>query len=528
MVNDLLRELHQRALEKGDLSTVRLVETHISWVLMGPEVYKIKKPVTLPFLDFGSFEARERACRSEVRINRRLAPRVYLGVVPIRRGADGRFTFRADGPVVEWAVQMTRLDDERRADHLLARDLLDRPRIDALAEHLATFHMASPSEPRIARCGFPEAIERHVSDNFAALRAAVSELLPVDAFAEIERWQLAFLRGHRDLFEQRVSGGAIRDGHGDLRLEHIFFEDEGAFEVIDGIEFDDRYRYADVCADVAFLAMDLARLGRVDLAERFLAVYARAANDYDLYRLVDFYESYRACVRAKVAVAMAATPGVEDAVREHALSDARRYLLLAESARRRTILEPMLVAVAGGIASGKSSLAQRLGDVMSAPVVDADRTRKHLLGMAPTTHLASKAWEGAYDPALSERVYAEVMRRAESVLASGRPVIVDASFRTAKARAAVAALARTHRVPFRLLECVAPIDECQQRLQARDPATSVSDATPEILAAFAAGYEPINEMCSTEHVRIDTSGSLDTAVEHARREVATWPHGLVG
>src|SRR6185369_962358 len=142
----------------------------------------------------------------------------------------------------------------------------------------------------------------------------------------------AFLRGKHELFAKRIAQGAIRDGHGDLRLEHVFFSPDGDFDVIDGVEFDERYRWADVTADVAFLAMDLARLGRVDLAERFLAVYARTANDFELYRLVDFYESYRACVRAKIAALLFADPG---AMRERAAAEARRYLLLAVSAGHR-------------------------------------------------------------------------------------------------------------------------------------------------------------------------------------------------
>lgn len=528
MVEDLLAELRERAHAAGDAREVRLVETHISWVLVGPEVYKIKKPVTLPFLDFSSFEARERACRTEVRINRRLAPRTYLGIVPIRRRPDGRCSFASGGSVIDWAVRMVRLDETHRADVLLEKNELGRAKIDALAHGIAAFHADSASGPRVARFGAPEVVERNVIDNFSALREQVGRFVRDDAAFEIERWQLAFLRGHRDLFERRMIEGAVRDGHGDLRLEHVFFGRDDDFEVIDGIEFDDRYRFADVAADVAFLAMDLARLGRVDLAERFLAVYARAANDFDLYRIVDFYESYRACVRAKIAGIVSGDRAAPKPVRDAARAEARRYLLLAQSARRRTVLEPIVVAVAGGIAAGKSTLAERLGEELSAPVIDADRTRKHMLGMTPMMRAQGGAWQGAYDPAFSEKVYAEVLRRADAVLTSGRPVILDASFRTAKARAAAEALASSHGVPFRLLECVAPPSVCRERLVTRDRAgNDVSDATPAVYEAFLAGFEPIVELCPTEHVRIDTSTGVDHALDQARRVIETWPRGLV-
>ncbi|HVJ92784.1 MAG TPA: AAA family ATPase [Labilithrix sp.] len=528
MVDDLLGELRERARSVGDPREVRLVETHISWVLVGPEAYKIKKPVTLPFLDFSSFEKRQAACRTEVRINRRLAPRTYLGVVPVRRDPRGHFTFGPSGPVVDWAVQMVRLDEGRRADVLLAQGMLTRELVDTIATGIARFHSHAESGPHIAEYGKVDVIERNVMDNFDALGDKASRFVSQKEAWEVQRWQLAFLRGHQDLFEQRIAAGAIRDGHGDLRLEHVFFGLDGDFEVIDGIEFDERYRYADVCADVAFIAMDLARLGRVDLAERFLATYARASNDFDHYRLVDFYSSYRAYVRAKIASIIENDESANADVRARAAADARRYLLLAVSAGQRSLVRPTFVAVAGGIASGKSTLADRLGEELSAPVIDADRTRKHMLHLAPTAHVDAAAWAGPYDPRFSERVYEEVLRRADAVLASGRPVIVDASFRTAAARGAARALASAHNVPFRLLECVAPPEVCRARLEQRDRETSVSDGRAEVFDAFRAGFEPITELPPTELVRIDTSRDIEAAMEQARQQVETWPRRLVG
>lgn len=513
MVADLLAELRREARARGDRRPVRLVETHISWVLLGPEAYKIKKPVRFPFVDFTGFEDRERACRTEVQINRRLATRTYLGVVPIRK-LGTTHSFGSGGAIVEWAVKMNRLDERQEAGQLVERGELDPSHLAALADHLASFHAGSASTPRIARYGAPESIARNVLQNFEALRSApdLPALVSAEAIDEVERWQIACLRGRRERFERRMLDGRIRDGHGDLRLEHLFFR-EGGIEIIDAIEFDESYRCGDVCSDVAFLAMDLGRAGRVDLAEAFIAAYARTTNDFDLYGVLDFYESYRACVRAKIAAA--ANP-----------SEARRYLLLAQSARRRSVLDPMLVAVGGSIASGKSTLATALGDEMSAPVVDADRTRKSLLGLAPTDHASAGAFSGAYSRGHTERVYDEVLRRAAVVLESGRPVVLDASFRGAAARLAARALAEKHNVPFRFLECRAPLETCRERLRARAQATSVSDATLEILDTFAASFEPVTELPPTEHFVVDTSGSGDDALRRAEEIVAAWPRGL--
>jgi hypothetical protein len=195
-----------------------------------------------------------------------------------------------------------------------------------------------------------------------------------------------------------------------------------------------------VAADVAFLSMDLAAHGHVDLAERLLARYARASDDYDLYAVIDFYESYRAYVRGKVSSLTALQ--TTSALRERAIADARRHFALAlASAGRRSLLEPVVVAVGGVIASGKSTIADALGERLSAPVIDADRTRKHLIGLAPTARDTSGAFEGPYALAMTDRVYAEMMLRASTVLESGRPVVLDASFRTEELRRAARDLA---------------------------------------------------------------------------------------
>jgi len=440
---------------------------------------------------------------------------------------------------------MLRLDESLRADALLTQGTLTQSRIDVIASALATFHAGCAKEPWIARFGAPALVEQHVAENFTTLRQAganvdesVEPIMTEEALGQLERWQIAFVRGRQDLFNQRAARGFVREGHGDLRLEHIFFRarpsaggrppptsrEEQSIEIIDGIEFNDRYRFGDVASDIAFLAMDLGRLGRVDLAERLLAVYARESNDYDLYHLVDFYESYRACVRAKISAAA------------NAVAEARRYLLLAQSSRQRSVLSPVFIAIAGGIAAGKSALAERLAEELSAPIVDADRTRKFLVGAkSATEHRPEEPWQGIYDPRVTSHVYGEVLRRAGAVLASGRPVIVDASFRSVESRALARELAGQHNVPFRLIECVAPYEVRRDRLILRANARHavlgstpiVSDAGPEILESFDASYEPIVEICPTEHFKVNTAGATEIAVESAKSIIGTWPAGLV-
>lgn len=516
MLSDLCGELLRSEQQQTDRRPV-IVETHLSWVILASDVYKLKKPVKLPFVDFTTLAERERACRTEAQINLRLAPRTYRGVVPVRRTESGRFSFEGSGPIVEWAVKMRRLDDARRADVLLEKHALTLAHVDALARRIAEFHAQSSVDPLVSSFGAPEVVERNVVDNFDGLRSCADAVIGEDRLAELESWQKGVLNSERALFGKRMRSGAVRDGHGDLRLEHVFFGTApDDFEVIDAIEFSDRFRFADVCADVAFLAMDLARFGRIDLAERFAFSYARAANDFELYRLLDFYASYRACVRAKVACLRAAAATSS----EEAMAEARRYLLVAEAERTRRTEDPNVIVVAGGIATGKSTISERLGEQLSLPVIDADRTRKYMLGLGPTVHAASAgAWQGGYDPKFSVRVYRELIQRADAVLASGRSVVLDASFRTKEARALARELARKHGARFHLFECVAPLDVCRARLATRDRATNVSDATPAVLDDFAARYEPITELSPGEHVRIDTSASVEDALARVRASV---------
>jgi predicted kinase len=421
---------------------------------------------------------------------------------------------------------MVRLDDARRADAMLAAGELRPSHIDDVASVLADFHARSSVDPReAARWASHAALARNVNENFAQTPHPESHVHR-SVVAEAEERQSAFLRQHADLFAARIVAGRVRDGHGDLRLEHVYFEDDGV-RIIDCIEFDPRYRIADQCADVAFLAMDLDAHGRPDLAERFLARYARAADDYALYGLVDFYAGYRAWVRGKVSALLAEDAGASAAVRRRAAAEARRHFLLAAASSRPPLLAPTLVCVGGLIGSGKSTIAEVVADELSCPVVDADRTRKHLLGVAETHPLPHDAWQGAYDVAVTERVYAELMSRAGLVLASGRPVVVDASFRSRALRKRARELARAHGVRFRFVECRAPEEVCRARLERRARGPTPSDGRPAIFADFAARFEPVDEIPPQEHFVLDTTRPVERSVDELRAHIVTWPRGLV-
>jgi uncharacterized protein len=527
----LREDLRSGAAYKGSPSNgPELVETHISWVfLCADEVFKVKRPVDLGFLDFRTRERRRAACEAEVRLNRRLAPDVYLGVVPIRSNGRGRAQTFGTGPVIDWAVHMRRLPDERRADHLLAAGALTAERLDRVAITLARFHARCETSKAVARFGDPSTIEENVEENFTQTEQTIDLYIRPEQAEDIRGWQRAFLRKHGRVFAQRIAEGRVRDGHGDLRLEHIYFEGiEDRVTVLDCVEFNERFRYADVCSDIAFLSMDLAAHGRVDLAERFLAAYARAADDFDLYAVVDFYESYRAFVRGKISAMLDHDASVDDAVRSRSREAARRYFLLSLSAGRRSLLAPAIVAVGGVIGSGKSTIAECIGPEIGAPIIDADRTRKAMLGVEATHQLSDPVWSGAYDPGFTERVYAEVLRRAEVVLASGRPVVIDASFRSRAMRDAARELAVRNGVPFRFVECRAGREVCRARLVEREARRGVSDGRLSIFDEFCARFESVLELPSDEHIVLDTARPLVESCGLLREMLDTWPRSFGG
>lgn len=496
---------------KEDLQAAgfELVETHISWVFLGPaDVFKVKRPVELGFLDFRTVESRKAACEAEVHLNRRLAPDVYLGVVPVTLDSSGTNAIDGRGRVVDWAVHMRRLPAEARADTMLEEGSLEPDHIDALAARIAAFHENARCDAETSRHGDVATIRRNVMENFEQTRDSLPHYLTVEQIDAVQSWQIATL-DDEERFAERIRSGRVRDGHGDLRLEHVYFE-PSSISIIDCIEFNERFRYGDVCADIAFLSMDLAWHGRVDLAERLLARYARHTNDYGLYSVVDFYESYRAFVRGKIACFLAGDAEAATKSRERARRQARRYFMLSLTYERPPLVPPRLIAVGGIIASGKSHTAELIADLLAAPVIGSDRTRKHLLGRKPEESLESAAWSGAYSASTTEDVYRSLEEFADIVLASGRPVVVDASFRTARMREAFRALATRREVPFLFVECHAPRAALLSRLQAREESRGhESDARAGLLEQFARRFEPIEELSSEEHVRIDTSAPLE-------------------
>ncbi len=308
---------------------VQLVQTQMSLVfLTGEYVYKVKKPVDLGYLDYTTLEKRRFFCHQELRLNRRLAPDVYLGVVPIAQ-QNGRIILEASGDVVEYAVKMRQLPAERMMNVLLARDQVSEAMVRQVADKLAAFHQLAETNEDIGIFGSLNIVLTNAEENFFQIERQIGISISEEQYRSIRAYAAAFVERNADMFNSRVEQGRIRDCHGDLHSAHVCFAN--GISIYDCIEFNDRFRYCDVASEIAFLAMDLDYYGHGDLSDYFADAYSEAADDRDLLKLLNYYKCYRACVRGKVESFKLQDPLVPEEAKKEALAAARRYFSLAEA-----------------------------------------------------------------------------------------------------------------------------------------------------------------------------------------------------
>jgi len=473
---------------------VEVRETHISWVfLAGDRAYKLKKPVTLPFVDYGTPARRRAMCQEEVRLNRRLAPDVYLGVraVVATPGGGMALSSAGDPDAIDHVVEMRRFDEARTLAALVSRGGVSRRTLEAVGRRLAEFHAAAGV--------------RDAGHATAALHAALAEnadtllaLAPDRDFARqaaaLARFAEAFFAARRDELAARAGAGRVRDGHGDLRAEHVLLEH--GVEVVDCLEFNPALRVADVGCDLAFLTMDLEALGAPGAARAVLEGYRAAGGDPGDDALVAFFAGYRALVRAKVALVRAEQSGDPSRF----VADARILLALAERLAWRA-RRPGLVVVAGLSATGKTRLASVLATRSGLRHLNSDPVRKRLLGVAP----AARAGAAAYGQSFNRRTYEELGRLARRELARTGGVLVDATFRRAADRAAFLAGLGGLPAASVVIECRAPLSVRLERARRRlGDAAAVSDADADVVRLQADDGGLADDVPADRHVVLRT------------------------
>lgn len=490
-------------------SEVIHLETHISHLFFaGDLVYKVKKPVRFSFLDYSTLRRRKYFLYEELRLNRRLAPSVYLGVLPISREYHG-WQLGSEARPVEYALIMRRLPARRMLDFLLDHGQVTAEMMRSLAEIIAPFHARAATGEEINAAAHPQAIQKLWDDNLADIQPFVGGLLDAGTFEALRDFSGPFIAKHNELLMRRLHEGRVREVHGDLHCEHICFAPEG-IQIFDCIEFSPQLRYCDIASEVAFLTMDMEFRGGASLAREFLRRYQELMDDHELSLLLPFYKCYRALVRGKVA-----------ALRSNGASpQASRYFDLAY---RYTWEEfkPFLVIVSGLTGSGKSTLAHELSPRLGLTVISSDATRKALAGSSEPC--IAPYGEAIYSPSMTERSYAKMAEEGEKLIVKGEGAILDATFHRRAHRETILKLIARHNIPFVLIQCRSSEEVLQERLQRRaEEGRDLSDGRWEIYLQQNNAFEPIVEVSPQAYMALDTEGPpimLARKVENFLRSV---------
>ncbi len=533
--------------------TINLVQTHISNVFLTPEfVYKVKKPVDFGFLDFSTLEKRRFFCLEEVRLNSRLAPDIYLGVVPIFRvsdrvggrvgGGDGE-VFKVgddfidktgdgegaeaieDGLVIaDYAVKMRRIEADTILDEMIRQDRASQDILRRVARAIAAFHKkAETIQPGTdqpdAACGKGpvDTIAHNIMDNFTQIEPFIGDTsgatISRRRLTELREFSASFIANNRDLLEARVSGGFIRDCHGDIHVDHVVVAD--AISIFDCIEFSERLRICDIVADAGFLSMDLEYLGRGDLAEVFEAEYKKASGDVAPEELWNLYKCYRAVVRGKVASLKSGGADIDEEERRTAIADAIEHFHIAELYAKGGF-RPSLVIVSGLTATGKSTLVRAIKGTGSMKVISTDATRRKIFNIAEGEHRRGEFGKDIYTEDSVAKVYEAALKEAADWLRLGRSVILDATFSKKKYLQDARAIADNNNALCYVIECVASDESVKARMAERlKERNSLSDATYETYQEMKKSFEPIEGEC----LRINTDGELNEITELAIRKV---------
>ena len=484
---------------------VELRQTHVSYVfLAGDVVYKTKKPVDFGFIDQVAPERREAFCHAEVRLNRRLAPDVYLGVGPIVRYPGGRIAVLpagADVPegaeVVEWSVQMQRLPDDRTLRELLPAGGAPPRVAEQVVRRLIAFHERAEvvaNDPDFAGAAGEAA---WWSREYGETAGFIGDTWTPEDAAATRAFVASQLEREAALFDARLAAGHVIEGHGDLRADHVYVLDDAAEElaIVDCIEFSEWYhfRYLDAGYDIAFLAMDLEAVGYSELGDEIAGRYIAAAGDETMGVLQPLHRTFRAFVRGKVESIGAHAPEVDEEQRRALADSAARFFRLAVSYGQRRA-EPAMVVMCGLPATGKSTVAGTLAGRVGAAYVSSDIVRKQIVGIDPRERAGDAFRAGLYAPQMTERTYEELRRRTGAHLDAGRAVVIDAMHGRASERDEARALAAEHGVPCLIVELRLDEADARARIAGRDDdPLRTSDASDEMRAAQRDHFEALGD-----------------------------------
>ncbi|MDO9365594.1 MAG: AAA family ATPase [Methylotenera sp.] len=491
MLNESLPPLIKALLEpkcySHPVQQVELVATHISWLLIAGEfVYKIKKPITLPFLDYGTLEKRHIYCEAELRLNQRYAPDIYLEVVAIM-GTPENPHFNGEGSPVEYAVKMRRFDEAGRLDHVCDRSELQPKHVSDLAEAIVNFHRDAAKATVNTRYGSPEKVIEPALENFNELYTLVSDNECLTKLDCLQTWTRAEFERLSPNFSARKADGWVRECHGDLHLGNIVLMD-GQVRLFDCIEFNEDFRWIDVVSDIAFTYIDLLDHHQPGLAGWFLKEWLSRSGDFDAMPVLRFYAVYRALVRAKVAAISAKQ-------RHGDISDVWAYIALAEQIISTP--KPKLIITHGLAGCGKTTAAKNLlfNDNYGCTIhLRSDVERKRLFGLAAVAKSNSPLGGGIYVQEAHQLTYRRLYDLAEGLLIAGWSVIIDAAFLKHAERSDFHALATKTGAEFCILAPQTSLEQLRLRISDRlKKGHDASEATLEVLEQQLTFTEPLDE-----------------------------------
>ncbi|MGD9731927.1 MAG: AAA family ATPase [Desulfamplus sp.] len=545
------------------------IETHISKVfLVGEYVYKVKKPFNLGFLDFTTLEQRKHFCGQEILLNRRLSCNVYIDVVPITF-ANGKYALNGVGETVEYAVKMKRLSDKHVMQTLLHENKLADSDLDALARLLASFYSKTSKCEQMDCIEVWEIVKKNCEENFSQTEAFTSELLDnqetlenqiVDGavcqrqaftnkildsriFQITKSAVISFIFRKQPLFDNRVKDGRIRDCHGDLRTDHIYFiisdklpsnsdlssnysnnssknddvlnhcvSDYKQIQIIDCIEFNERFRLQDTASDLAFLAMDMDYQSFARKTSLLLNYYVKYSDDPGVFILLDFYKCYRAMVRCKVNCFRLNSDDLDAQTMDKIILTARKYLALAYSYALK-FARPKIFVICGMQASGKSTIAKELADFMGIKLLRSDVIRKELFKIDPDKSEVTQFEQGIYSKNFTNLTYSKMFLHAQEIVEGGSSVILDATFAKRHLRDEAVTLAQDMKAQIIFIECYADESIIKQRLIKRENTAYVSDARIIHFDQFKNRAEPIDELKESNHIKVDTANSVKDCIK---------------
>ncbi|WP_455380094.1 bifunctional aminoglycoside phosphotransferase/ATP-binding protein [Acidihalobacter prosperus] len=468
------------------VSDICILETHISVVLLtGQYAYKLKKPLDMGFLDFSTLARRKHFCQEEIRLNRRLAPDLYLDMVPVSGTPDSPVV-DGSGTPIEYLVCMRQFDPEQQLDKLLSRGELTTDYIDDVIARIAAFHSHASSVDQNSSFGKPESIYAPMQQNFDQLYPLIKEPERRSQLQRLEHWSRQEFERLSPLLIKRRENGFIRECHGDMHLGNMALLDSN-IAIFDGIEFNDDFRWIDVANEIAFFVMDLESRGASKLANRALNAWIELTGDYEALPIMRFYQAYRAMVRAKIASIRLGQASLSEDERQETLAAYQRYADLAEY--YTTSHECGLIIMHGFSGAGKTTLSSQAVEELGMIRLRSDVERKRLYGLDPEATSQSEIDQGLYSKNMNERTYNALERYAGSVLSGGFSVIIDASFLDKKRRQQFSVFAETHKVPFLILDVQAPEEQLRRRLHSRKG--DASEANTRVLDWQLSQAEPL-------------------------------------